>query len=170
MLKHGVRLRWNGVYGVDMAVATRLKNKLCGLLGNYNGNRADDMRLPDGTIVTSVDVFGNSWLVPSANPGCTGVGKRDAQGISTCSSDPTVIAQGQARCNVTRQGPFSPCNSVVDPTSFIENCEFDYCCCSEDEREDCYCDNLANYAAVCAKAGRPPSNWRSLYCRKRLVV
>ena len=163
---HGVRLFWNGLYGIQIDVASRLRGRLCGLLGNYNGDPADDLMLPNGNIVTSVDDFGNSWLVSSAIPGCTGVGKRDAQGIPACSNNSTVIAQARTRCNVTRQGPFSPCNSVVDPMSFIQNCEFDYCCCSDQEREDCYCDNLAIYAAACAKAGRPPSNWRSLYCRE----
>jgi len=166
LTRHGIRVFWNGVYGVDIYVASRLQEKLCGLLGNYNGNSADDLMMPDGTMANSVDDFGNSWLIPSSIPGCTGIGKRDAQGIPTCSSDPTIVAEGQTRCNVTRQGPFSACNSIVDPTSFIENCEFDYCCCTDDEREDCYCDNLATYAAACAKAGIPPSNWRSLYCRK----
>ena len=164
--KHGIRLFWDGLYGVEVHVAERLKGKLCGLLGTYNDNQADDLMMPDGTIVTSVDDFANSWLVPSSHPGCMGVGKRDAPEIPTCSSDPNVTAQARARCNVTRQGPFSACNSVVDPTSFIENCEFDYCCCADVEREDCYCDNLETYAAACAKAGIPPSNWRNLHCRK----
>ena len=168
--KHGIRVYWDGLYGVDVYVASRLKGKLCGLLGTYNDSKADDLMRPDGRIVTSVNDFGNSWLVPSSIPGCTGIGKRDAPGIPTCSSNPTIIAQGRTRCNATRQDPFSVCNSVVDPTPFIENCEFDYCCCSDEEREDCYCDNLATYAAACAKAGIPPSNWRSLYCRKRLLL
>ena len=163
---HGVRIFYDGTYGVRIFVAARLAGNLCGLLGNYNGDSTDDFMTPDGRQVTSVDEFGNSWLVPSATPDCMGIGKRNAPGLTACSSDPAVIAQAKSRCNVTRQGPFSPCNGVVDPTSFIENCEFDYCCCSEEEREDCYCDNLVIYAAACAKAGRPPSNWRSLYCRK----
>ena len=169
---HGVRVTFDGYYYVKVAVATRLKGKLCGLLGTYNDNPSDDMRLPDGSTLTSendIDTFGNSWLVPSTIPGCTGETKRDAPGLSACSNDPTVIAQAQTRCNVTRQEPFSTCNSVLDPTPFIENCEFDYCCCPDNEREDCYCDNLETYAAACAKAGRPPSNWKSLYCRKELV-
>ena len=164
--KQGIRVFWDGVYGVKVDVASRLKGKLCGLLGTYNDSQADDLMKPDGSIANSVNDFGNSWSIP----GCKGIGKRDAPGIPTCSSNLTIIAQGRTRCNVTRQGSFSVCNSVVDPTSFIENCEFDYCCCSEEEREDCYCDNLATYAAACAKAGVPPSNWRSLHCRKKLSL
>ena len=79
---HGVRLHWDGLYGVQIGVASRLRGRLCGLLGNYNGDPADDLMLPNGNIATSVDDFGNSWLVPSAIPGCTGVGKRCSR--NTC--------------------------------------------------------------------------------------
>ena len=163
--KPGVRLTWNGVYKVEIDVAERLFGRLCGLLGNYNNNSNDDITLRDGTKVT-VDEFGNSWLIPNS---CTGTKKRDIPKLPTCSNDPTVILQAHKRCNVTRQHPFTSCNSIVDPASFIENCEFDYRCCSEEEREDCYCDNLATYAAECAEAGRSPSNWRSFYCRKKII-
>ena len=169
LTRHGVRLSWNGLYKVEIDVAKRLFGRLCGLLGNYNNNSNDDITLRDGTEVT-VDEFGNSWLIPNTNiPGCTGNKKRDTPQLPTCSNDPTVILQARKRCNVTRQHPFTSCNSIVDPASFIENCEFDYRCCSEEEREDCYCDNLATYAAACAEAGRPPSNWRSFYCRKKII-
>ena len=159
----GIRLSWNGVYGVTVTASTRLLNELCGLCGTYNGNRNDDLQRRGGALTTSVTAFGDSWLVPGS---CTGVGKRDAQGTPGCSTDPVVIQEGQNRCSVLREGVFSTCNNVVDPTQFIENCEFDYCCCSEADREDCYCDNLAAYAAACAEAGVVLSTWRNSFCRK----
>ena len=58
------------------------------------------------------------------------------------------------------------CNAVVDPTPFINNCGFDFSLCNATDREACYCDSLATYAAACAAAGVPPSNWRRSYCRK----
>ena len=158
----GIRLSWDGLYGISVTVSTRLLNELCGLCGTYNGNRNDDLQGRDGAI-TSVTQFGNSWLVPGS---CTGVGKRDAQGTPGCSTDPAVIQDGQKRCSVLRGGVFSACNNVVDPTQFIENCEFDYCCCSDADREDCYCDSLAAYAAACAEAGVVLSTWRNSFCRK----
>ena len=170
LTRHGVKLSWDGLFKVEIYVAKRLSGKLCGLLGNYNNNSNDDITLLDGTEAT-VDVFGHSWLIPNTNiPGCTRTKKRDTPELPTCSNDPTVILQARKRCNVTRQHPFTSCNSIVDPASFIENCEFDYRCCSEEEREDCYCDNLATYAAECAEAGRSPSNWRSFYCRKKIIL
>ena len=115
--------------------------------------------------------FGDSWLVPGS---CTALAKRDAQRTSGCSTDPAVIQDGQTRCSVLTQGVFSACNNVVDPTPFIEDCEFDFCCCDDTECEDCYCDNLAAYAVACADAGvvlerasfSKLSAWRNFFCRK----
>jgi len=159
----GLRVSWNGVYRIAVTTSTSLLNELCGLCGTYNGNINDDMRRRNGVVTTSVVNFGDSWLVPNS---CTNVGKRDAQGVQGCSIDPAVVQDGQNRCRVLREGVFSACNSVVDPTQFIENCEFDYCCCSDADREECYCDNLAAYAAACADAGVTLSTWRNSFCRK----
>ncbi|XP_077861869.1 BMP-binding endothelial regulator protein-like [Saccoglossus kowalevskii] len=41
---------------------------VCGLMGNNNDNPADDLMKPDGTIVTDVYEFGNSWVVPGSCP------------------------------------------------------------------------------------------------------
>ena len=171
--RSGLRLSWNGWYQVIIKVSSRLQNQLCGLCGTYNGTTADDFTKPDGTLTTSLNEFGNSWLVPSANtPGCgsVAVGKRSAPVIPGCSTDPSIVAQGRSRCNELKQGPFKPCNDVVDPKTFIENCEFDYCCCSDEEREDCYCDALSTYAAACASKGVPPSNWRRSFCCKQIYM
>ena len=159
----GIRLSWDGRFGVTVTVSTRLLNEICGLCGTYNGNPNDDLQRRDGVVTTSVTEFGDSWLVPGS---CAGVGKRDAQGTPGCSTDPAIVQEGQNRCSVLREGVFSTCNNVVDPTQYIENCEFDYCCCSEADREDCYCDNLAAYATACAEAGVVLSTWRNSFCRK----
>ena len=76
------------------------------------------------------------------------------------------MTEAQSRCEAMRQTVFASCNAVVDPTRFIENCMFDFCLCNDEDREDCFCDSLATYAAACAAAGIPPSNWRRFYCRK----
>ena len=159
----GIRVSWDGNTRIDVTVSTRLLNELCGLCGTYNGNRNDDLQRRDGVVTGSVTNFGDSWLVPGS---CASVGKRNAPGVEGCSNDSAVIHAGQNRCRVLREGVFSACNRVVDPTQFIENCEFDFCCCTDAEREDCYCDSLAAYAAACAEAGVVLSTWRNFFCRK----
>ena len=36
----------------------------CGLCGDYDGNPNDDFTKPDGSLVTNVNDFGNSWQTP----------------------------------------------------------------------------------------------------------
>ena len=159
----GIRVTWDGRSRIDVTVSTKLINDLCGLCGTYNGDPSDDLQKQDGTAATTTTEFGDSWLVAGS---CTNVGKRDAQGTANCSVDPEIIQEGQNRCSVLTGEVFSSCNSVVDPTQFIEDCAFDYCCCGDAERESCYCDNLAAYATACAAAGVVLSTWRNSFCCK----
>jgi len=165
----GVRIFYDGIYRVEITLSTTLRGKVCGLCGTYNDNVADDLQTLAGVVVTSVDEFGNSWLVPDPlAAGCEGTGtkKRNAPSIPQCSTDPNITAEAQTRCNVLLQDPFTTCQGVVNVTQFIDNCEFDYCCCNETEREDCYGEALSSYASACADVGAQPSNWRDSYCRK----
>jgi len=161
---YGVRLFWDGIYRVSITVSKNLLGQLCGLCGTYNNDPNDDLQTPDGVVVTAVEEFGESWLVPDpTTAGCTGgrVRKRNAPQSFNCTTDNNVISEGQTRCSVLRQTPFNECNDVVNVTQYIANCEFDYCCCNETERENCYCDALSSYASACASAGVLISNWRS---------
>ena len=184
-LTRGVRVFFDGVYRIRITVSTTLQGMLCGLCGDYNNNHTDDLRKPDGTVIPAtgfgsprvviggtINDFGDSWLVPDlTNPGCNGDerSRRNAPGVTGCSTDPDVISEGQIRCSVLEQDPFTACHDVVNVTQTIFNCEFDYCCCNETQREDCYCDALSSYASACAEAGVAISNWRSpTLCRKQI--
>ena len=161
----GVRVFYDGRLTAKVQVAKSLQGQICGQCGTYNGNPFDDFTTPDGEIVSSPNVFGDSWGVP----GC--LAKRDASGYEGCNNDSATVEEAQMRCNVMTQGSFADCNAVVDPTFYISACEFDYCCCLLEEREECYCSALAAYAAACAEAGVQPSNWRDEYgCRKLCIV
>ncbi|XP_065894203.1 uncharacterized protein [Dysidea avara] len=172
----GVRLFFDGIYRAQVTVAKFLEGQLCGLCGTYNGTIIDDLQMPDGTFVPlpeysesvtidgAINDFGDSWLVPdSTNPECNGgrFSKRNAPGVAICSTDDAIVSEGQTRCSVLEQDPFTACHGVVNVTQYVANCEFDYCCCNETEREDCYCDALSSYASACADAGVAISNWRT---------
>ena len=168
---YGLRIFWDSQFRVEVTTSTLNVGQICGLCGAYNNDSSDDFQQPDGTLASSEDEFGDSWLVPDpSTTGCSGgnIKKRNLPSrVVQCPCDPNITAEAQTRCNFLRQQPFTPCNSVVDPSVFIANCEFDYCCCNETEREDCYCDALSSYASACADAGVSRSIWRSHdLCRK----
>ncbi|XP_002731864.2 uncharacterized protein LOC100373759 [Saccoglossus kowalevskii] len=50
------------IFTIDIS-GSDYRGKLCGLLGNYNGDTHDDFQKPDGTIADNVSDFGESWKV-----------------------------------------------------------------------------------------------------------
>jgi len=130
-LIQGVRIYYDGFYHVKITVPTSLRGQLCGLCDTYNGDRNDDLTTRNGTVIplssirglveiTSTIVnFGDSWILPNPSiPSCAAasIGKRNAPGITGCSTDPGVISEGQTRCSVLEQAPFNICNDVVNVT------------------------------------------------------
>ena len=163
LLTYGVRIFWDGAFRVEVTVSQMWGNELCGLCGNFNNDATDDFETPSGSLALTENTFGNSWLYTNSSSGCSGLSVP-----STCSND--IMTEAQTRCEAMSQTVFTSCNAVIDPTQFIENCMFDYCLCNDVDREDCFCDSLATYAAACAAAGVPPPNWRRFHCRKLIVI
>ena len=156
----GLVVTWTGSSTVYVRASEDLKNQTCGLCGNYNGDRTDDFQNPSSILENNPNDFGYSWLHGShlMRKNCT---------LPLPDPCPSVIQnQGKSRCDVLRGTQFSDCHSVVSPESYISDCIYDYCRCSSDQREVCYCDSLDNYAKACAAKGIILNKWRALYCRK----
>ena len=158
-ISHPISLSWDGSSRVDITPSSSWQGMLCGLCGNYNGDNSDDFMLPDGSVTSSVNDFGSSWLYSNTSETC-GV----PMPPPPCSE--SIMTAAEARCSELMKGVFSVCNSIVDPTEFIKGCEFDYCSCNDEDREDCYCNSLSTYAAACASVGVIIPNWRNFFCRK----
>ena len=161
LLKIGfpLAISWDGSWRVDITASSSWQGQLCGLCGNYNNNASDDFMLPDGSVTTSANDFGDSWLYAKTSEDC-GI----PQPPPPCPA--SVTAAAQSRCNELTNSIFSVCNSVVDPSDFIDGCKLDYCLCSERDREDCYCNSLTSYAAECASKGLIIPDWRNFSCCK----
>ena len=155
----GVRVSWDGLYYVEVTVSSRWRGNLCGLCGNYNGNRSDDFQMPNFLLSNNVNEFGISWQLAS------NISRICIPPDSTpCPVELSIEAQ--SRCAILKGDAFSVCSNMVDPQPFIANCEFDYCNCNDDDQEECYCGSLAAYARACAAIGVVIQNWRSNACCK----
>ena len=160
LLKIGppIRISFDGSARVDVTVSSGWKGELCGLCGNYNDDSGDDFMLPDGSLTTSANDFGNSWLYAETSS----CGGKDPP--PPCPT--SVMTAAEARCSELSNRVFNVCSSVVDPKPFIDGCILDYCLCHEEDREECYCNSLSTYAAACASSGVTISSWRNFFCRK----
>ena len=58
-----MKLLWDGESFLEVTVPPSFKRRLCGLCGNFNGRRRDDLRMRNGQLATSVEQFGSSWKV-----------------------------------------------------------------------------------------------------------
>ena len=58
-----MKLLWDGESFLEVTVPPAFKRRLCGLCGNFNGRRRDDLRMRSGQLATSVEQFGASWKV-----------------------------------------------------------------------------------------------------------
>ena len=158
-ISYPIAISWDGSHRVDITPSSSWKDMLCGLCGNYNDDNSDDFMLPDGSVTSSVNDFGSSWLYSKTSSIC-GV----PQPPPPCSE--SIMIAAESRCGELRMGVFSVCNDMIDPEEFIIGCELDYCLCSNGDREDCYCNSLSTYAAACAAVGVIIPNWRNFFCRK----
>ncbi|XP_065906083.1 uncharacterized protein [Dysidea avara] len=156
----GITVSWDGNGLVTIKVSMSWLGKLCGLCGNYNNDATDDLQTPDGSLATTPRLFGNSWVHnATTSDTCAGVDT-----LPVCSG--LTLFYARHHCTSSLQGGlFSSCNNVIDPTTYIENCELSYCNCNGVDHEGCACESIAVYAAACADAGvPPPSSWRNFLC------
>ena len=154
--RSGIRVSWDGLYRVDVTVSTSWRGRLCGLCGNYNNNPADDFQTPNGILASSPNDFGISWLMNNDTSGnCGQLATPDP-----CPAD--VMAEAIRRCSMLRSEPFDICNDLVNTTTHIDSCVYDYCYSSEEMREQFYYSSLSTYAAVCGGGGLViPPTWRN---------
>ena len=164
---YGVSIFWNGGRRVKVTVSRMWEDKLCGLCGNFNDDRNDDFKMPNGSLAMTETAFGDSWQFIGSSLICNSTSP-------TPNCTDTIRTEAECICNVMNQTMFASCNAVLDPTEYIEACIFDYCF-DNTSRDDTgeppsFCDSLANYATDCLSMGAHPPNERSpSVCRKCII-
>ncbi|XP_056154019.1 IgGFc-binding protein-like [Lampris incognitus] len=153
----GLRVTYDLVYHVTVSVPGNYRGKACGLCGNFNGDKADDFRLPDGRVTKDLVAFGASWKV-----GVPGVVCDDG-----CSGDRCVRCDGAEKAALERdcgviadpEGPFAACHAVIDPASYFADCVFDVCVA--DGNAGVLCRSIGAYVLDCRDFGVKTRGWRS---------
>ncbi|XP_067851819.1 IgGFc-binding protein-like [Heptranchias perlo] len=57
----GMSVKFDGNHNLEINLPNSYYSKVCGMCGNYNGQKADELLMPDGLIAPDVTHFGNSW-------------------------------------------------------------------------------------------------------------
>ena len=68
MIVSGARLLWDGVSFLELSVPARMRGDMCGLCGNFNGDKRDDFIGRRGDLLSSgqvsVSFSGQGKIIP----------------------------------------------------------------------------------------------------------
>uniref|UniRef100_UPI004038E811 SCO-spondin-like n=1 Tax=Callospermophilus lateralis TaxID=76772 RepID=UPI004038E811 len=177
-LLHGLSLQWQGdwlVLSGGLGVVVRLdrsssvsisvdhehSGQTQGLCGLYNGRPEDDFSEPGGGLAMLAATFGNSWKLPSSEPGCLDAVEMDQgcegplKGREAGMDAGQLRAEAQDVCHQLLESPFWQCHAQVSPDEYHEACLFAYCAGAtlerQEGRQEAVCATFANYAQACAR-------------------
>ncbi|XP_074812278.1 otogelin-like protein [Natator depressus] len=151
----GFSLAWDGSTGIYIKLTEEHKGKPCGLCGNYNGNKSDDLIIQNSEYTEDIAVFANSWSVQTPDDAICVTTASDFS--SPCSTDTESSEAIFFKCQILLQFPFLSCHESIDPYSYISSCMNDLCRVDDDET---YCRAVTEYARACSHAGYPVREWR----------
>ncbi|XP_062348494.1 otogelin-like protein [Cinclus cinclus] len=151
----GFSLAWDGNSGIYIKLTEDHKGKPCGLCGNFNGNKYDDLILQNSEYTEDIAEFANSWALQA--PGDIACIPTASDFSSPCSANAESTEDIFFKCQIFLQFPFLSCHESIDPYSYISSCMNDLCRVDDDET---YCRAVTEYARACSHAGSPVRDWR----------
>ncbi|XP_014743864.1 PREDICTED: otogelin-like protein [Sturnus vulgaris] len=151
----GFSLAWDGNSGIYIKLTEDHKGKPCGLCGNFNGNKYDDLILQNSEYTEDIAEFANSWAVQAL--GDLACIPTASDFSSPCSANTEATEDIFFKCQIFLQFPFLSCHESIDPYSYISSCMNDLCRVDDDET---YCRAVTEYARACSHAGSPVRDWR----------
>ncbi|XP_013401500.1 uncharacterized protein LOC106167302, partial [Lingula anatina] len=168
----GLNVIFDGNTKASVRVPAEYMNQMCGICGNYNGDKTDDLRLADGTDVSGGrkrDIFaqiGNSYLVP--DPSTIGCQAGSPDDWVECVGGQNAIVDNDGHCGTMNKSDnvFSSCveSGVVDVAQLYADCRFDVCheliYVDESSAKEAACEALSNMADQCAAADQAVT-WRA---------
>ncbi|KAM4735256.1 IgGFc-binding protein [Anableps anableps] len=147
------------VYLVTVTVPGNYRGKVCGLCGNFNGDKNDDFQMSNHQLTNNVNMFGKSWKITIPNVVC----ENGCEGNTcpNCDAAHKAIFSKPTYCGIIAapKGPFVACHSKIDPQLYFDDCVFDLC--ASNGEGNVLCDSIAAYAYNCHLAGVDVKNWRT---------
>ncbi|KAJ8332931.1 hypothetical protein SKAU_G00418270 [Synaphobranchus kaupii] len=149
----GLTLTYNWNKRVTVALPRSYSGALCGICGNFNGDKNDDRVPPTVPDASSMPPWKTSEVV-----GCTDVVARKRP---LCPEKSRLRLSKLDSCGILTapKGPFQDCHEMVDPLSSFEDCVSDVC--RNNFSQVVLCQILAGYVAACQDEGAEVHSWRS---------
>ncbi|XP_077448968.1 alpha-tectorin isoform X1 [Stigmatopora argus] len=151
-----IRVRYNRFNTLSVSMGARLRDKLCGLCGNFNGDPGDDYITSTGAAAASALELARSWKTNGMQDRCD-----ETQYVAlarSCDNAAVLALQREDAClKLTEpKGFFQPCHGLLDPRPFYRSCYLDGC---YNRRGAQVCGSLAAYAEACRSMGALTTEW-----------
>ncbi|XP_070710573.1 zonadhesin, like [Pempheris klunzingeri] len=172
----GLTVRFDGDSRGEIILPSTYKNSVRGLCGNYDGITRNEYMKPDGTVVRSLNEFGESWRVSDRLadgpkifnlPHTVHTHRRELENDPDSGFETSGCSQSQLngynsvlQCGALSdsKGPFATCHATLSPTSYQDDCVFDLC--AEQGSSVLRCASYEAYSAACQEAGVKLGPWR----------
>ena len=177
-----------------MIANPKLKNKLCGLCGNYNFFAQDDFKMGNGKVLNQLEVwkFAKSWKIGGKHS-CDRTDEHFTRWSMKNKRCLNEISPSNWLGNPCRQLTFSKlfgnCDMILSARNYLRgiinfkifkifknNCEYFSIACLTDMCEckpgsKCYCQSLQAYVLECQRLGADvPITWKqNSYCAANSV-
>ncbi|XP_067316854.1 IgGFc-binding protein-like [Anolis sagrei] len=157
----GLSVLYDSSHYLLIYIPTTYQGHVCGLCGNFNGDRSDELQLPSEVITRNVTEFGASWKVLVDDARCTDGCRHNCP---SCDATKTRQYQAESACGLilSKSGSFSDCHAFVKPTEYFNHCVYEMC--AADGAKYALCQSLQAYVAACQAAGRTVKSWRTSFC------
>ncbi|NWS98833.1 TECTA protein, partial [Mionectes macconnelli] len=151
-----IQIRYNGFNVIKITIGDRLQNKVCGLCGNFNGDRTDDYATLRGKPAVSSVVLAQSWKTNGMQKSCNEL--QYSQYAASCDNVQIQDLQSDSYCLklTDMKGFFQPCYGLLDPLPFYESCFLDGC---YNHKKVQLCGSLAAYGEACRTFGILGTEW-----------
>ncbi|KAM3923111.1 IgGFc-binding protein-like [Leptodactylus fuscus] len=152
-----IRIRYDWNVFLFIKIPSSFYENVCGLCGNYNGIKDDDLEAI-GLQNSDVVKRGKTWKVKDEYPTCWD----DCKGpcISIKPENGLQYTYPNA-CGIISQvsGPFRGCHKIVPPDMFMKNCVSDMV--RNNGYKKSLCDAVSVYLVACYVQGTYVEEWRT---------
>ncbi|XP_054581703.1 mucin-6 [Eptesicus fuscus] len=139
---------WGPGAHLMVLVEDRHMGRMCGLCGNFDGEKTNEFLSEDGTRLEP-HKYAALQKLDDPNEICTheaipGPRVLQAEHARTCAQ---LLALVAPECDVPKE-------------PFVQSCQADVAACARPGQQSCACATLSEYSRRCSLAGQPVSRWR----------
>ena len=138
-----------GTYYLRVSTPLNYSGKICGLLGDCNGNSNDDFKYKNGTVISDPLTLGIEYRSPTSGLECNYT--RPVNKSLECDDEERV--RGESFCSYLTDvvGSYNNCHVVISPLPSFNNCVTEYC--RRDDNLKGVCGVIQDYAYQCRASG-----------------